>query len=130
MEISPCYMLFKSIDCLSMLSITHKEGGFALLRLIGAVSGSFEPVLACCGLFQAVPLFRKFWLANLRLINFMLFFQFIHVKTIWKFELRFDQFEPLTSGLNFSYYLIFPMRLQTDGLNSCILQKKKKNSLV
>ena len=52
-------MLSKTIQCLAMQLVANKEGCFALLRLFGVVSGSFEPVLACYGLFQVVSLFKS-----------------------------------------------------------------------
>ena len=41
-------MLFKTVECPSMLLVAHKVGGFSLLSLLfGVVSGLFQPVLAC-----------------------------------------------------------------------------------
>lgn len=43
-------MLSKTIECLPMALIAHKEEGFSLFRLLFAVgSGSLQPVLTCYG---------------------------------------------------------------------------------
>ena len=57
--------------------VAHQEGDFSLFHLFGVVSDTFQPVLACYGLFCIVPSFHKqpchrmLWLANLLWINFI-----------------------------------------------------------
>ena len=43
----------------SVSLVSHKEGGFALLSLFRVVSGSFQPVVACHGLFWVIPLSKS-----------------------------------------------------------------------
>ena len=42
-----------------MSLVAHTEGGFSLFHLLGVVSGTFQTLLACYGLFRAVPLFTS-----------------------------------------------------------------------
>ena len=42
-----------------MSLVAHTEGGFSLFHLLGVVSGTFQTLLACYGLFWAVPLFTS-----------------------------------------------------------------------
>ena len=53
------YMLSKTIECLSMSLVAHKEGGFFFLfyLLFGVVFGSFQSFLACYGFFWVIPPF-------------------------------------------------------------------------
>ena len=62
-------MLFKTVECPSMLLVAHKVGGFSLLSLLfGVVSGLFQPVLACLESFHLHKRrhYRKFFPGNLR----------------------------------------------------------------
>ena len=50
-------MLLKTVECLSMSLVVHKERDFSLFHLvIGVASGTFQPFAACYGLFRVVPL--------------------------------------------------------------------------
>ena len=42
-----------------MSLVAHTEWGFSLFHLLGVVSSTFQTLLACYGLFQAVPLFTS-----------------------------------------------------------------------
>ena len=42
-----------------MSLVVHQEGVFSLFKLSGVVSGTFQPLLACCGLFRVVPFFTS-----------------------------------------------------------------------
>ena len=42
-----------------MSLIAHTEGGFSLFHFFGVVSGTFQPLLACYGLFRVAPLFTN-----------------------------------------------------------------------
>ena len=53
-------MLSKTIEYLSILLVAHKEGSFSfLLFLFGVFSDSFQPILACDGLFWVIPVFKS-----------------------------------------------------------------------
>ena len=49
----------KTTEWLSMSLITHQGGEFSLFHLFGVVSGTFQPVLACYGLFHVVLFFTS-----------------------------------------------------------------------
>ena len=53
-------MPFNTIKCLAISLVAHKVGGFSLFHLLfGVVSGSFQPVLACYGLYRVFPPFTN-----------------------------------------------------------------------
>ena len=65
-------MPFKTIKCLSISLVAHKVGGFSLFHLLfGVVSGSFQPVLACYGLYRVFPPFTNDGITCFCLANFI-----------------------------------------------------------
>ena len=73
-------MLFKTVECPSMLLVAHKVGGFSLLSLLfGVVSGLFQPVLACLESFhlsQATTLQKVFsWKFTINKLSFRFYYK-------------------------------------------------------
>ena len=53
-----------------MSLVASTEAGFSLFHLFGVVSGLFQPLIACYGLYWVVPLLRATTLQNLLTCKF------------------------------------------------------------